>query len=155
MDATATEPRRTVAHEINEEPGQGARRGTGIDHVPAALSAQAAEPLRPETLRLLQEIAATPAVLECPVPLTREEVLAVLDLIDARAATIRSWARTLEWGLRYAQIAQRLVTRSALAGYSDWIERHRMEPMRTMHAELTGRAALPAERADGPLAQAV
>jgi hypothetical protein len=102
----------------------------------SSLSADPTKALQPETLRLLRDIASTSDVTDCPVNLTRAEVQALLELIDTRAVLAQGWAQTLDWGLRCARMAQRLIERSGFANYATWIEHHRVKPMQQILDQL-------------------
>ena len=112
-------------------------RMPGGRQVPPNLTAEATDLLRPDTIRALRQMAATRAAAEYPLNLTREEAFAILDLIDTRWTVSRAWARTLEWAIRYARIAQQFAARGGFKAYADWIDRNRIEPMRRIHDELT------------------
>ena len=104
---------------------------------PPAAPIDPASLLRPETLRLMHDIAFTSAVTECPVNLTREEIHALLELMESRSTMAHDWVQSLQWGLCYARITQRLAERQGFGDYARWIERHRIEPMLRMRDELT------------------
>jgi hypothetical protein len=74
-------------------------------------------------------MANTSAATDALVNLTRAEVQAILELIETRAVLAQGWAQTLDWGLRCARMAQRLIERSGFAHYATWIEHHRVKPM--------------------------
>lgn len=118
------------------------------------LRADSAELLRPETLDLLRKIAASSAVEECPVNLTRAEVRSLLGLVENRWAIARAWARTLELCLRYARIARRIAEHTGCKDYADWLARRRIEPIRRLHEELVAEPASPPVSDDNRFAEA-
>jgi len=86
---------------------------------------------------MMRDVAFTSAVAECPVPLTREEIHALLDMMESRFAMAHAWATTLQWALCYARITQRMAERQGFADYARWIQRNRIEPMTQMQEELS------------------
>ncbi len=138
MDRDPEEPRYMRARNGNHANGRDGGRPEGHARTtPAHLTAESNSLLRPETQRLLREFTATPAIFECPVSLTREEARSILGMIETRWVVSRAWARTIEWALRYACIAQQLASRAGFPAYARWIQKHRIDPMRVLHGELT------------------
>jgi len=109
---------------------------------PSYLTASPDELVRPETIRKLREMLATTAVSDCPVTINRDEARAILDMLDTRRGLTKTWSRTLEWGIRYGGIAQRMAERSGFSGYVSWMERRRIEPMRQLLAQLATPSAI-------------
>jgi hypothetical protein len=118
---------------------------------PADSPADPASRLRPETLRLMRDLAFTSAVTECPVNLTREEVHALLEMMESRFAMAHGWKLSLQWGLCYARITKRLAETQGFADYARWVERNRIEPMVRMLDELSREEYEPASL-NSPLA---